>query len=189
MRSKPSVMQLKLKIRDTSPPIWRRVLVPSSMRLDQLPQVIQYSFGWYDAHPHQFELDGVHGVSYGAPDSEIMSDVDESTVFLGDLPWSRRGILDYVYDFGDYWEVRIELEQVLFGETGDQPRCIGGRRMAPREDSGGPLGWAMVIEALKDPNHPDLAEYREWLLLREGEQFDAALFDKQQVNEMFDYAR
>lgn len=189
MRSAASVAQLKLKIRETSPPIWRRVLVAASTRLDELHQLIQYSFGWYDAHPHQFELNGVRGTSYGAVDSEVASDVDECTVCLGDLLLSGEDKLDYVYDFGDYWEVRIELEQLLLADNGVLPRCVGGRRMAPREDSGGPLGWAMVIEALKDPHHPDQAEYREWLFLQDGEQFDAALFDKQQINEMFNYAR
>lgn len=189
MRSQASVVQVKLNIRRTSPPIWRRVLVPASMRLDQLHQVIQYSFGWYDAHPHQFELKGPHKISYGAADSEITSDVDESTVCLGELLLPGRDKLDYVYDFGDYWEVRIEVEQLLLAETGVLPRCIGGRRMAPREDSGGPLGWDMVIQALKDPNHPDQEEYREWLFLQDGETFDAAFFDKHQVNEMFEYAR
>ncbi|PRA11580.1 hypothetical protein CQ010_08655 [Arthrobacter sp. MYb211] len=189
MSSYASVLQLKFRIRRTSPPIWRRVLVPGSMRLDQLHQVIQYSFGWYDAHPHQFELNGVNGVSFGPAGSEIRSDVDESTVCLDELLSHGQGKLDYVYDFGDYWEVRIELEGLPPVDAGPLPRCIGGRRMAPREDSGGPLGWAMVIEALKDPDHPDQAEYRKWLFLRDGEQFDASLFDKQRVNEMFEYAR
>jgi hypothetical protein len=53
----------------------------------------------------------------------------------------------YVYDFGDDWRHSIRVEEVLASDpTVKVPRCTGGARAAPPEDSGGPL--AATNEAL-----------------------------------------
>ena len=40
--------QLKITIRDSKPPIWRRVLVPEQIPFSELHAVIQLAFGWND---------------------------------------------------------------------------------------------------------------------------------------------
>jgi hypothetical protein len=48
-------MQVKLSLRGVSkPPVWRRLLVPTDIRLDRLHDVIQTSMGWTDTHLHVF---------------------------------------------------------------------------------------------------------------------------------------
>ncbi|MBL3507795.1 plasmid pRiA4b ORF-3 family protein, partial [Klebsiella pneumoniae] len=42
--------QLKITIRDSKPPIWRRVLVPEQIPFSELHAVIQLAFGWNDEH-------------------------------------------------------------------------------------------------------------------------------------------
>ena len=46
--------ELRIALRRTKPPIWRRVLVPPSMRLDTLHDLIQVVMGWEDCHLHMF---------------------------------------------------------------------------------------------------------------------------------------
>ena len=46
--------QLRIVLRETKPPIWRRLLVPPSMHLDRLHTVIQVVMGWEDCHLHMF---------------------------------------------------------------------------------------------------------------------------------------
>ena len=46
--------QLRIALRRTKPPIWRRVLVPPSMYLDTLHHLIQVVMGWEDRHLHMF---------------------------------------------------------------------------------------------------------------------------------------
>ncbi len=47
--------QLKITIRDSKPPIWRRVLVPEQIPFSKLHAVIQLAFGWNDEHLYMFE--------------------------------------------------------------------------------------------------------------------------------------
>ena len=45
---------------------------------------------------------------------------------------------DYVYDFGDNWEHKIQLEKILPREKDIKyPICIKGKRACPPEDCGG----------------------------------------------------
>jgi hypothetical protein len=38
------------------PPVWRRLELPSTLRLDELHGVLQAVFGWTDSHLHRFSL-------------------------------------------------------------------------------------------------------------------------------------
>jgi len=51
--------QLRIVLQRTKPPIWRRVLVPPSMYLDTLQQLIQVVMGWEDSHPEVFSPQAV----------------------------------------------------------------------------------------------------------------------------------
>nr|WP_277932470.1 plasmid pRiA4b ORF-3 family protein [Rhodococcus opacus] len=94
--------------------------------------------------------------------------------------------LTYLYDFGDDWIHHIVVESV------DNPApespvalCLDGRNMAPYEDSGGPWGWANMIEASADPHHQEHSEIRDWLGLRPDQQLDPTSFDRDGINEAF----
>ena len=54
--SKPpgNTYQLRVALKGTRPPIWRRFLVSPSMRLSRLHDVLQAVMGWYDSHLHMF---------------------------------------------------------------------------------------------------------------------------------------
>lgn len=181
-----SVYQLKIMLRNSKPPIWRRVLVPSSVRLDELHNIIQASFEWLDYHLHNFRVGAWPGTLYGPADPEPFGDpeIDERTVSLHQILEAEGDKFVYTYDFGDDWEHVITLEKVLAPSEGDRlPRCTGGRGQAPREDSGGVWGWMDKIDAVNNPEHPDHEEFREWLGLQRGETIDPKEFDVDEVNE------
>jgi hypothetical protein len=52
------IYQLKITLRHSKPPIWRRVLVNSELSLGQLHRVIQGVMEWGDSHLHHFEVGG-----------------------------------------------------------------------------------------------------------------------------------
>ncbi|GAF92417.1 unnamed protein product, partial [marine sediment metagenome] len=54
--NKTSIMNLRITLKNTKPPIWRRVAVTSDITLRQLHEVIQIVMGWTDSHLHQFVL-------------------------------------------------------------------------------------------------------------------------------------
>lgn len=179
------VWQLKIGLRDAKPPIWRRILVPSSIRLNELHAVIQLSFGWMDAHMHLFSTAGPYrGTVYRAADPEFMEEgeIDESTVSLGEALSGAVKKLTYVYDFGDDWTHEIQLEEIKDAPGEELPVCTGGRGAAPAEDAGGIWGWMDKVRAASNPSHDDYAKTREWLGLAAGESIDPKKFDMNDVN-------
>lgn len=176
------VYQLKITLKNIKPPIWRRVLVPDNLTLDQLHHVIQVAMGWYDAHLHEFNIGGL---SYGSPDfdSDFASEVkDDATVRLNQVISKNIKRFRYTYDFGDDWEHVIEIEKVLpYDEGSVYPVCIAGKRSCPPEDVGGAWGYQSFLATISDPNDPEHEEMLEWV----GGEFDPEEFDIEEVNEIF----
>ncbi len=48
--------QLKITIKGSKPPIWRRILVPQGVTFETLHNTIQASFCWSGQTPYQFEF-------------------------------------------------------------------------------------------------------------------------------------
>lgn len=171
-----AVYQLKVTLRGTRPPIWRRLRVPASVRLPDLHRVIQAAFGWEEAHLHMFEAGGDR---YSVSPRELGPDWrDESRVRLVDLaaPGER---IRYEYDFGDSWQHDILVESVAEPDGLRHAVCLAGRRAGPPEDCGGVPGYAWLCDVLADPAHPDYDERLDWL----GYHHDPAAFDKEKVNQ------
>src|SRR5207302_11197865 len=63
----PEIYQLKVTLLGTSPPIWRRLLVPAAVTLAQLHDVLQAAMGWEDGHMHEFSIGQRR---FGRPDPE-----------------------------------------------------------------------------------------------------------------------
>lgn len=184
-----SVLQLKIMLKGSKPPIWRRVLVPAGMPLAQLHLVIQGVFDWLDYHLHHFQTGGFRGPTYApvAPDGEDdfygERSLDESKVTVGELLPAVGSTMTYTYDFGDNWEHGITVEKILASDDGGPlPRCTAGRGAAPAEDSGGIWGWMDIVQAVNDPSHEEHEQYREWLGLGPGEALDPKAFDIDQAN-------
>ncbi|MBI5251799.1 MAG: plasmid pRiA4b ORF-3 family protein [Desulfomonile tiedjei] len=171
--------QIKVTLRDIRPPIWRRMLVPCDIRLDNLHRVLQVVMGWTDSHLHEFIIDGV---SYGDPslDVDMGDDVENEKRFnLHKVVPGEKSKFHYLYDFGDSWEHEILVEKILPIEKGTRyPVCLAGKRACPPEDCGGAPGYENLLEALKDPSHPEHEEMFEWL---PGD-FDSEKFDIKSIN-------
>jgi hypothetical protein len=51
-----TVHVLRVELKGSKPPIWRKLAVPSDMTLGELHDTIQIAMGWEDDHLHQFRL-------------------------------------------------------------------------------------------------------------------------------------
>ena len=178
--TRPStVHRLKVALQEIKPPIWCRIEVPSGATLAQLHHYIQTVFGWFDAHLHEFEIDGT---TYGLDDGEDWDDppLDEGEVTLAEVaPAGAR--FTYTYDFGDDWRHTIEVEAVEDAAEGiSYPRCTAGRRKAPPEDVGGAWGYQAFVEAVTDADHPEHDEKVGWY---GRDDFDPECFDLDDTNE------
>ena len=154
------VAQLDITLLDTDPPVWRRMLVPTTIPLDRLSDVIQAAMGWTGTHLHAF----VHRSGrYGPPDPDFPVR-DERRATLQDLAGDG---FRYEYDFGDGWEHEIRLVGLVPAEPdGRYPACTDGARACPPEDCGGTPGYERLVAL------------REWL----GREFDPADFDVAAAN-------
>lgn len=177
------VAQIKITLLDNDPPVWRRVLVPATIRLDRLDRVIQAAMGWTNSHLHMFIHPTGH---YGTPDPDLLMH-DEKQATLRDLAGSEGDAFGYEYDFGDSWEHEIRLEKLLPAEPGARyPDCVAGAGACPPEDCGGTPGYAQLIETLADPDHPDHDDMLSWMGIDKGTDLDPAHFDPADANRRLD---
>lgn len=186
-RVKPSaraVYQLKITLKGSKPPIWRRVQTLGGVTLSQLHDIIGVAMGWDGGHLHEFT---VGHTRYGVPDEDGMfgfgMDVlDESRAKLYKVAPAEGSKLNYTYDFGDGWDHAVLVEKLLPQEPDTRyPRCLTGKRACPPEDCGGIWGYEGFLEALQHPESPDYAEMVEWI----GQDFDPEAFSAEEVNEAF----
>jgi hypothetical protein len=180
MSASEQILQLKIGLVGVSkPPVWRRVLVPATIRLNRLHDVIQIAMGWEDSHLHAFEAGGV---DYGPPDAEL-GHVDERRTAIGRLIREPGDRMRYVYDFGDHWQHDVVVEKVLAAEPDARyPVCLTGKGRCPPEDCGGAWGYADLRETLADPTHDEHTDMLEWLGLECAAEFDPHAFDADDVN-------
>jgi hypothetical protein len=89
---------------------------------------------------------------------------DAAKVRLRDVLRQPETEIDYTYDFGDNWELRLIATDIRQGQPdGSYPHYVGGERNGPPEDCGGIYGFYDKLDALRDPKHPDHTEISKWL--------------------------
>jgi hypothetical protein len=155
------VYVVKVTLLGTSPPVWRRILVPRDITLQHLHRTLQRVMGWTNSHLHQFV---VQRQRISDPRSRVVTKVaNENRTRLGELIWTAGASLLYEYDFGDGWQHELLLEEVLTGDESFQQICVAGKQCCPPEDCGGSQGFAELLNALRDANHPGHEEVCEWL--------------------------
>src|SRR5262245_50269624 len=108
------VLQFKITLQNTDPPIWRRLRVPANYTFWDLHVAIQDCMGWTDTHLHAFRIPPpLRGepLEIGIPDEEdpnrCMPGWEVKVLAYLNEPGSRA---DYKYDFGDGWEHDVFLE-------------------------------------------------------------------------------
>jgi hypothetical protein len=175
------IYQIKVALLGTDPPIWRRLLVPAALTLEQLHDVLQLAMGWEDCHMHEFRIGQQR---FGKPDPMEQAfggprTASERTARLVTALGRVGAKAVYTYDFGDSWEHQIVVEKRLVPEPGHAyPACLAGERHGPPEDCGGLPGFYNLLDAISDPAHEEHEELLDWL----GDGFDPEAFSVDEVN-------
>ena len=171
-----STFQLKITLEEISPPIWRRLLVPGSIRLPRLHDIFQVAMGWTNSHLHCFRTaDKLYGMHFEDwPDEEI----DENEVVVLHALRDQKSCV-YEYDFGDGWEHRVEVEALTWSHHRlKHGVCLAGANACPPEDCGGPSGYERLLDVLADPSDEEHTDLLQWV----GGAFDASAFDLAETN-------
>lgn len=189
MSTPKTVYQIKVTLIGSTPPIWRRVLVPATTTLYRLHDILQNVMGWENYHLHMFTIDGK---IYGDPEDDeygTMGTINEKRFKLNQVVKGEGFKFRYEYDFGDSWEHGLIVEKILpadplsrpFGQSRSMryPLCVAGKRACPPEDVGGIWGYYRFLEAIGHPKHPEHDEYLQWI----GGEFDPEHFELDEVND------
>lgn len=185
------VYQFKIQIKGISkPPVWRKIAVPSDFTFLKFHQVIQVIFGWEDYHLFEFrdkEYQGKIRISVPIEDDFFDPDFfaeaqDSSKVKLSDIFTDKVRKFIYVYDFGDNWVHEITLESTA-DKKANKAICLSGKGACPPEDCGSIYGYEEIKDIFETkPNSQEADEYRDWLGLEDGQIWDVAKFDIEEIN-------
>jgi Plasmid pRiA4b ORF-3-like protein len=109
--------RVRVDLRHTSQPAWRRLELASDLNLAELHDIRQVAFGWTDSHLHGFaagpELRGDAAELYLCPfDEEEGEDegVPEAQARLDEVLGHPGDMLSYAYGYGNDWQHLITLE-------------------------------------------------------------------------------
>ncbi|MCX6141331.1 MAG: plasmid pRiA4b ORF-3 family protein, partial [Candidatus Kapabacteria bacterium] len=166
------VVVLRIALDGIRPEIWRTIMVPDTITLRRLHDVIQAAMGWDEMHLHLFKI---KGTEYG--DLEMFEDFhsmkEERFVTLQSIKLATDDSFVYEYDMGDGWRHTITVLGTAEVEPDYTFRVIDGANAVPPEDVGGVHGYAQFVLAMMDPKHEEHEEYMQWY----GRPFDHTMFD------------
>lgn len=157
--------QLKITLKGTSPPVWRRIWIPADMTFRNLHEAIQYLFGWMDYHLYDFEIAREH-VKILCDDGEAF-EFERDTVFKDmDTPLhtylKEKMKLVYTYDYGDNWEHVILVEKQN-EEALSQIKLLKWKQDNLAEDAGNVDGYQEIVAKAADETNEEHEKMKNWL--------------------------
>lgn len=192
------IYQFCAELDDYKPIIWRRFQVTDNITPARLCYIIQVLFEMTASHLMALEVP--FEMPSNAPDVilrfEIMDDdfddysdphrdvrvYDATEGTLRRIGLRPGSILNFNYDFGDDWWVKLTLEEVFEDKDlpgSELPRVLGGAGFGIVEDVGGTGGLEDLVKAFKKKKGADYKQFSEWLGVDE---FDMAAFDSDDMN-------
>ena len=185
-RAASKIYELSVELDDIEPRIWRRLLVPATITLPRLHDLLQLCMGWTNSHMHSFTF-GTK--TFGMADIDGIGELDmldERRQTLDAVLGKDLRQVQYEYDFGDSWRCTIAVEPVARPNLEwHYPLCIGGERAAPPDDVGGTGGYAEFLSIIDDPSHEDHEAMLVWI----GGAFDPEGFDLNAINRSLRFGR
>lgn len=182
--------QIKIELVDSNPLIWRRVIIPADVTFKWLHDTIQFSMDWWDRHLYEFEFpqeklritnDGETYEEFNFYQKKykdkaltnrndphgMIAHILETTIrqpqtIKIDRYLEKYKIITYVYDFGDDWQHKIELEKIIDDYEFGYPTILEGEGACPPEDVGGIPGYEEFLRAWNDQEDAEHEEMRKW---------------------------
>lgn len=137
--------QLKITIKGSHPPIWRRVIIPENITFDDLDDIIEAVFGWTHEHLFSFYFKQLNVYFSGSPMHEPGGETDECID-----EWLREGgTFQYTYDFGDSWEHTVKVEKITEYDN-RYPQVLKYKGPNMIEDCGGIWGFEECREEAEE---------------------------------------
>lgn len=111
----------------------RRIAIRDDQPLTDLHGALQEAFGWADDHLYAFWLTGkiwdtvaMYTTPFELEEGDLSAEVP-----LRDLDLAVGQEIAYLFDFGDQWEVHLELAEIEPADDEPYPRIVASRGEAP----------------------------------------------------------
>lgn len=155
---------IKVTIKNTHPPVWRRLQIPAGITFHELNAIIQLAFNWSGYHLYSFEIGNL---LIEIPD-DIFDDFDYKVINSKrtkvDKYFDEIEKLEYTYDFGDNWIHNIQIENVAESEEKfKNPVCLKAKMASLPEDCGGPWGYEDLLDVINNPKDERYQDMKDWL--------------------------
>jgi hypothetical protein len=171
---------LHIKLKDIEPEIYRRFVVPGSITLDRLHEVIQIVMGWDDYHLYEFTIGDTR---YDENPEQSFAPgplKNAGKTRLLDVIRRKGRSFRYIYDFGDNWEHTLTVEESNYPPEKCEKDlfCIEGARACPPENVGGFPGYRRFLDSISNIYDDEREQNLTW----HGGGFDSEHFDREKVN-------
>ena len=148
------VVELMIYLWESDPDVYRHFLVPFTISLPLLHEVIQIVMGWGNGYPHRF-IKG--GRRFFTPSPQMLDGKkyeDERNYTLEELAPSMRSHFSYEYLFDGCWIHEIYIEKLVqLDEPLRHPICIEGKGGFPPRNWPAIDGYHHLLEIFMDPHH------------------------------------
>ncbi len=91
---------------------WRKIAVSSKDVLDDLHDAIQKAFQFDNDHLYEFSFRNQFGIKQRVPHPMCEEEFSTDEFKIKDLPLRIGDKMEYLFDFGDYWQFTAELEAI-----------------------------------------------------------------------------
>lgn len=175
-----AILRIRVELAGTETPVWREILLPARLTLEEVHVVIQVCFEWDDSQLHEFQVG--HQRYLDARDDALLDQPHMQTdnqVRLHQLVETLPCEINYLYSQDEYWLHRLKvLEAIAMDDNLLYPLCVGGENSAPPEGVGGAHGYNDFLRCLARPNSPEGVEALQWI----GGHWDVTAFSSNVVN-------
>ena len=176
--------KIKITIKDSHPPIWRRLIVPAGLSFSQFTVILNEVMGWSGEHVYSYKCEkpkffieeSFEKNPFDVPYRK--HHVMESAVTLIDEVFDMKTRVTYLYDLRSCWLHSIVVEEILEDYDKRYPVILKYKGNNLYEDCGGLKANYEMQEILKDPSN---SEY-DSVVQRVGSQKDQS-YSMQEVNE------
>lgn len=159
--------QIKVTMKGSKPPVWRRMLIPAGITFQQLSNMINTAMEWGGYHLYSFDFTKL-GIYFQekTDDWDMMSFGSTETLdaaeYQIDSYMESQKSFTYIYDFGDDWKHVITVENVIEDYDDNCARVIKFKGNSFPEDCGGLWGYYELMETLADSDDPEYENALEW---------------------------
>lgn len=182
--------QIKVSLCDAEPEVWRRFLISDTASFATLHKAIQDACEWENSHLYSFFRDPSF-------QDEICTSPIERGEFSEPAPDARNVklkaflrkeklpvVIYYLYDFGDGWQHKIEIEKTVQMQLSTRRKLLSGARSFPKEDMGGMGRYEFAVDVLNGSANVEKREAREFICWLDG--WDPEKFDLERRRHIFE---